>query len=127
MDTYPLDPENLGQFMPIDLSKASETLHFSIQNPILSFFSDVLSIMTFIILLLFVYAVARCLIIFLEGLHQWGTEQKWPCNFLVYPARKALVSWGQSKNCYAISWSVPQGLSKSQTSQRHPCLRQCTS
>ena len=71
MDTYPLDPENLGQFMQIDLSKASETLHFSIQNPILSFFSDVLSIMTLIILLLFVYAVARWLIIFLEGLHHY--------------------------------------------------------
>lgn len=71
MDTYPLDSENLGQIMPIDLSKATEALHFSIQNPILSFFSDILSIGMFVIIIVFVYSLARWLTIFVEGLNHY--------------------------------------------------------
>ncbi len=71
MDTYPLDPQNVGQIAPLDLAKASESLHFSIQNPILSFFTDALSILTFIILLVFVYAVGRWVVGFLEGMNHY--------------------------------------------------------
>ena len=67
MDTYPLDPENLGQIPILDISKATEGLHFSIQNPVLSFFADLLSIATFAILLFFVYAVLRWLAIFFKS------------------------------------------------------------
>jgi hypothetical protein len=67
MDTYPLDSENLGQVIPFDLAKNTEGIHFSIQNPVLSLFADVLSVLTFIILLVFVYAVARWLLVLFEG------------------------------------------------------------
>lgn len=71
MDTYALDPENIGQIVPLDVSKSTEGLHFAIQNPILSFFADVLSIITFVILLAFVYVVVRWFVIFLQGLNHY--------------------------------------------------------
>lgn len=71
MDTYALDPENLGQIVPLDVSKSTEGLHFSIQNPVLSFFSDVISILTFVIVLWFVYAVMRWFLSFLEGFNHY--------------------------------------------------------
>lgn len=67
MDTYPLDAENLGQIPAFDIGKNTEGLHFAIQNPVLALFADMLSLISFAILLLFVYACARWLIVFLEG------------------------------------------------------------
>ena len=67
MDTYALDPENIGQFPILDVSKVTDGLHFSIQNPVLAFFTQVLSILTFIILMVFVYAIGRWLMSFFEG------------------------------------------------------------
>ena len=67
MDTYPLDPNNIGQIIPVDLSGASEGLHFSIQNPVLALFADMISILVIIILIVFVYAVVRWLIIFFQS------------------------------------------------------------
>ena len=71
MDTYPLDPQNLSQFNQIDFGKASEGLHFSIQNPILAFFADALSLATFAILLVVVYASTRWLVTFLSSLNHY--------------------------------------------------------
>ncbi len=45
MDTYPLDPNNVSQISAFDVSKNTEGLHFSIQNPVLSLFSDFLSVL----------------------------------------------------------------------------------
>ena len=71
MDTYPLDPENLSQIPSLDLGKASEGLHFSIQNPILSLVADMLSVITIGILILLVYVVSRWFILFVEGLDHY--------------------------------------------------------
>ncbi len=71
MDTYPLDPNNLGQVPALDISKSTEGLHFSIQNPILSVFTDILSIIVVVLLFIFVYVVMRWFIIFLEGLNHY--------------------------------------------------------
>jgi hypothetical protein len=67
MDTYPLDPNNVGQIMPTDLSGVSNGLHFAIQNPVLSLFANIMSILVFIILIVFVYAVMRWLYVFLQS------------------------------------------------------------
>ena len=67
MDTYALDPENLGQIPLLDVGKATESLHFTIQNPVLVLFTHFLSILTFIILAIFVYALGRWLIGFFEA------------------------------------------------------------
>lgn len=71
MDTYPLDSENLSQLPALDIARSTDGLHFSIQNPVLAVFSDMLSVLTFILLLIFVYAVARWFIIFVEGLNHY--------------------------------------------------------
>jgi hypothetical protein len=71
MDTYPLDPSNLSQVPALDIAKNTEGLHFAIQNPVLSLFTDMLSLATFAILLVFVYAATRWFIIFLEGLNHY--------------------------------------------------------
>lgn len=67
MDTYPLDPNNLGQIVPTDLSTAGSGLHFSIQNPVLELFANMISILVIVILIVFVYAVMRWLIIFFQS------------------------------------------------------------
>ncbi len=71
MDSYPLDAENLDQIPLLDLSPAAQGLHFSVQNPILSFMTDVLSIAAIAVIIMFVYALLRWLFIFLEGLHHY--------------------------------------------------------
>jgi hypothetical protein len=67
MDTYPLDPENAGQLASIDFSKTAEGLHFSIQNPVLNLFADMVSILVIVMLCIFVYVISRWVIVFLEG------------------------------------------------------------
>lgn len=71
MDTYPLDSENLGHIVPLDLGNATSAIHFSIQNPILSFFTDVLSVLCIVLLIALVYVVTRWFIVFLEGLNHY--------------------------------------------------------
>lgn len=71
MDTYPTDPDNISSLTPLDIGKATDGLHLSVQNPVLSFFTDILSILTIAIILVFVYAVFRWLLTFLEGLHHY--------------------------------------------------------
>jgi hypothetical protein len=71
MDTYPTDPGNASQITQIDLHKATEGLHFSIQNPVLSFFTDLLSIAAVVVIVALVYVILRWLWIFWEGLNHY--------------------------------------------------------
>jgi hypothetical protein len=68
MDTYPLDPQNLSQLPSLDFAKHAEGLHFSIQNPILSFITDLLGLASIAVILLLVYVVSRWFIVFIEAL-----------------------------------------------------------
>lgn len=71
MDTYPMDPNNVSQIPLLDIHKASEGVHFAIQNPVLSFFTDLLSVAALAIILIFVYVVFRWFLTFLEGLNHY--------------------------------------------------------
>ncbi len=71
MDTYPLDANNISQIPVLDLSKHTEGLHLSIQNPVLSLFADFLSIAAIALLLVVVYASMRWFIIFLKALYHY--------------------------------------------------------
>jgi hypothetical protein len=71
MDTYALDPENIGGIVPLDIHASTEGITFSVQNPVLAFFTDLLSVAMIVVLIAFVYASARWLIIFLSGLNHY--------------------------------------------------------
>ena len=71
MDTYPYDPENVSQYSSLDFGASVESLHFAIQSPVLSFVADILSIVIFILLLVFVYVTVRWFVLFLEGLNHY--------------------------------------------------------
>ncbi len=71
MDTYPLDPNNVSQISAFDVSKNTEGLHFSIQNPVLSLFSDFLSVLAIVVIVLFVYITMRWFIVFLKSLNHY--------------------------------------------------------
>jgi len=71
MDTYPTDSENISQIPALDLHQASQGIHMAVQNPVLSFFNDLLSIAAIAIILVLVYALLRWLFIFSEGLHHY--------------------------------------------------------
>jgi hypothetical protein len=71
MDTYPTDPTNTSQLASLDLHKASEGLHFSIQNPVLSFFTDLLSIAAIIVIIALVYILIRWFLTFLDNLNNY--------------------------------------------------------
>lgn len=71
MDTYPTDPNNISQVASFDLSKHSEGLHFSIQNPVLSLLADFLSVLTIVVMLFFVYVFTRWFITFLGSLNHY--------------------------------------------------------
>lgn len=71
MDTYPLDPNNLSNSNPLDLSNLNPGLHFSVQNPVLSFFTDVLSVLAIAVILVFVYVVFRWFLTFVDGLNHY--------------------------------------------------------
>lgn len=71
MDTYPLDENNLSQIPAFDFSKQSENLVFSIQNPILAFISDLISVAAIFALLVLIYAAMRWFLIFVESLHHY--------------------------------------------------------
>lgn len=67
MDTYVLDPENVGQISSVDFSNVNQGLHFSIQNPVLALFADMLSLMVILVICVFVYVVLRWVLSFLAG------------------------------------------------------------
>ena len=68
MDTYPLDLNNVSQLQVFDVSKHTEGLHLSIQNPVLSLLADFLSVLAVFILVVFVYVSVRWFIFFLKSL-----------------------------------------------------------
>lgn len=71
MDTYPLDVNNMSQIPAFDMDQATSGVQFVVQNPILSFLVDILSIATIAIIILFVYVVFRWLLIFLSSLNHY--------------------------------------------------------
>lgn len=71
MDSYAIDPENLTQTVRLDIDQATQGIHFSVQNPVLAFFTDLLSVAVVAILLVFAYALLRWLYTFLSGLHHY--------------------------------------------------------
>lgn len=68
MDTYPLDANNVSQLSQFELPKNTGGLHFSVQNPVLSLFTDFLSMLTIIIIIALVYVFMRWFITFLGAL-----------------------------------------------------------
>ncbi len=68
MDTFPLDPNNISQAASFELPKNTEGLHFSIQNPALSFFADILSLVTVFVVIALLYAFMRWCIVFFGAL-----------------------------------------------------------
>lgn len=68
MDSYPLDANNMSQLASFDMNQATEGLHLSVQNPVLSFFTDLLSVAAVAIILVFAYVLLRWLFTFLEGM-----------------------------------------------------------
>ncbi len=71
MDTYPTDPENLSRIQALDLHQATSGLHFSIQNPVLALFADLLSIAAIAVIIALAYALLRWFFTFLEGLNHY--------------------------------------------------------
>mgnify|MGYP000851778095 CR=1 FL=1 len=71
MDTYPLDPNNEAHLPTLDLQNASNGLHLAIQNPVLSFVSDVLSIIALVAICILVYAGMRWFISFWTSLEHY--------------------------------------------------------
>lgn len=71
MDSYPLDPNNLSQLPSLDVDKAAQGLHLSVQNPVLSFFTDLLSVAAIAIIIFLVYSLFRWMLTFLEGMRHF--------------------------------------------------------
>jgi hypothetical protein len=71
MDAYLLDSGNTGQIVPLDVSKATEGLHFSVQNPVLSLFIDMLSVVAIVAIIFLVYASFRWFLTFVKALHDY--------------------------------------------------------
>lgn len=71
MDSYPLDASNLDQVPALDLSQVSQGLQFSVQNPVLSFFTDLLSVAAIAVIIFFAYVVFRWFLTFWEGLNHY--------------------------------------------------------
>jgi hypothetical protein len=71
MDSYPADANNVSQILPLDIHKATAGLHFSIQNPVLSFFTDLLSIAAIAIIIVLVYVTLRWLWTWIDGLNHY--------------------------------------------------------
>lgn len=68
MDTYPLDATNTGVYPGIDLGATVDGLHLSVQNPILGFVVDVLSIVL-------IAAIVLLAIVFLNWFRQFWASQ----------------------------------------------------
>lgn len=71
MDTYPADANNVSQISSLDIHKATEGIHFSVQNPALAFFVHLLSIAAVAAILVFVYVVMRWFITYLRSLEHF--------------------------------------------------------
>ncbi len=68
-DSYPLDAENIGQIAPFDFEKTG--LHFSIQNPVLALFADLLSIVALVGIVFLVYTVLKWYFTFDSALNDY--------------------------------------------------------
>ena len=71
IDTYPLDPNNISTAQAFDPSVHLQGLHFTIQNPILSFFSDLLSVAVIALLIVLVYVSFRWFLSFISALRHY--------------------------------------------------------
>lgn len=71
MDTYPLDPNNVGQIASFDVNKVNGGIHFSVQNPILALFVDMLSVVALIAVVFFVYSSFRWFLVFRKALNDY--------------------------------------------------------
>jgi hypothetical protein len=71
MDTYPLDENNISQLVLPDLHRATEGVQLSVQSPVLSLFTDLLSIAALGIILVLVYVVIRWFLVFVDGLNHY--------------------------------------------------------
>lgn len=76
MDAFSLDPVNSGQVQSVDLSGSTEGLHLSIQSPVLSLATDIVSILAIAIVVFFVYVSFRWIILFWEGLNHFDHHFK---------------------------------------------------
>ena len=71
MDSYPTDATNLDTIPSLDLGQVTNGLHFSVQNPVLSLFVDLLSIVALFIVLFLVYVSFRWFLTFVSALHDY--------------------------------------------------------
>lgn len=71
MDSYILDPDNVSSIPLPDFKEQTAGLHLSIQNPILAFFADALSILSLVVVVALVYVVLRWVATFLHALHHY--------------------------------------------------------
>ena len=71
MDIYPLDADNVSQFPMLDIDQATQGLHLSVQNPVLAFFTDLLSVAALLVIVTLVYVLLRWFFTFLSGLEHY--------------------------------------------------------
>jgi hypothetical protein len=71
MDAYPLDSNNIDSIAPLDVGQATSGLHFSVQNPVLSLFVDLLSVVALFFILFLVYSAFRWFLVFVKALNDY--------------------------------------------------------
>jgi hypothetical protein len=71
MDAYSIDPNNMTQVAQFDFDQASQGLHFAVSNPVLSLFTDMLTVCALGLVIVFVLVVLKWLFTFLESLHAY--------------------------------------------------------
>lgn len=72
MDTYPTDATNFGiKETNINVGKYTDGLHFSIQNPVLGYISQALSLFTVFLLFALAYVILRWFIVFVSALRNY--------------------------------------------------------
>ena len=67
MDTYPLDATNIGNISGVDFANPTNGLHFSIQNGLLSFVTDLYSVIAIFILIFLALTILRWFYVLWEG------------------------------------------------------------
>jgi hypothetical protein len=70
-DSYPLDPKNVANANTIGVSDLTNGLIFHIQNPFLSFISDVISVLTLFLLPLSILIIIKWIMIFRDGANHY--------------------------------------------------------
>lgn len=123
LDTYSLDPNNISQFQVFDVSKHSEGLHLSIQNPVLALLADFLSVLAIFILIVFVYVSVRWLIFFLKSLNDYDEHFD---DENVYANHSHIIKAGEEESIPAgivglpVSDEVPAPAPTIQDFEDHP-------